>query len=76
MNNKEYYIKIKKVADNKPEGMGIKQFSDLVLDIMPRAKWDAKYRPDDIIENEIEQIQLEKVEDNRTFDEKLYDYGI
>ena len=62
MTNKEYYIKVKKVADNKPEGMGIKQFSDLILDIMPRAAWDAKYRPDDIIENEVNDSLMEEYE--------------
>ena len=60
MTNKEYYIKIKQKADNKPEGMGIGQFGELILDIMPRAAWDAKYRPDDVVENEIDDMRMEE----------------
>ena len=47
MTNQKRYEILKQKANNKPEDMGILQFSELILRKLPEAKYLAKFRPED-----------------------------
>ena len=64
MTNKERLQIVKKKLEH-PEKLGLLQHAMLIIDGLPSAIYDAKYRPDDIFECEIEQTQLEESEKPR-----------